>query len=75
MPQDRKEIANTVINDPASYKVCLVCGSIVDKLTHVCPNCNAYRFKEDSDAVVEQALILASRPQRSVTHLDLKLDE
>ena len=30
MRLDYKEIATTVVNDPTSYKVCVVCGAIVD---------------------------------------------
>jgi hypothetical protein len=36
-----------------------------------CPNCHGYRFDESSEAVVEHAKLLASRPQRTVTAEDL----
>ena len=40
--------------------------------TAVCPNCNAYRFDSNTEYVVEQAVLLASREQRSVTPEDLE---
>ena len=39
MKQDYKEIATTVANDPASYKLCSVCGAVVDKQAPTCPDC------------------------------------
>ncbi len=67
---DRREMANTVMNDPASYKLCLVCGAIVDRSADTCPDCYAYRFDESSEHVANKALDLAARPQTAVSHLD-----
>lgn len=73
MRPDLKEIATTVAQDPTSYKLCLVCGAIVDKGAETCPDCMAYRFDEHPEHVSNRAIDLASRPRQAVTHLD-KLD-
>lgn len=64
-------MATLIINDPSSFKVCEGCGSIVSQQTALCPNCNAYRFETQDEYVVEQAILLASREQRSVTPDDI----
>ncbi len=69
-PPDRREMANTIVNDPASYKLCLVCGAIVDRNSPTCPDCYAYRFDDDPERVANKALDLAARPQTAVSHLD-----
>ncbi len=69
-PPDRREMANTIVNDPAAYKLCLVCGAIVDRSSATCPDCYAYRFDEDPEHVSNKALDLAARPQTAVSHLD-----
>ncbi|MBR2125449.1 MAG: hypothetical protein IJ943_01795 [Akkermansia sp.] len=71
MKTDRREIATTVSNDPSSYKLCAVCGSIVDKSVTNCPDCYAYRFDSDPSHVADAALDLAVKPQRAVSHFDL----
>lgn len=71
MQQSRQEMAKTIIADPQLYKVCEGCGSIVTRGTPICPNCSAYRFDGDHDYIIEQAVLLASREQRSVTPEDL----
>ena len=70
MKPDFKEIATTVANDPASYKICTVCGAVVDRDAEICPDCSAYRFDTDPDHVLNRALDLGSKPRSSVTHLD-----
>lgn len=70
MKQDRKEMANSVLKDPSAYKVCAVCGAIVDRAVETCPDCFAYRFIEDEQVVADKALDLAVRPQTAVSHLD-----
>lgn len=67
----RQEIAKSIIAAPTNYKVCEVCGSVVSVQADICPNCNAYRFNSSPDFVVEQAITLASREQRSVAPGDL----
>ena len=67
MQQSRLDKAKLIIDRPGDFKVCEACGS-----TAVCPNCNAYRFDSNTEYVVEQAVLLASREQRSVTPEDLE---
>ena len=66
MQQSRLDKAKLIIDRPGDFKVCEACGSIVSLTTAVCPNCNAYRFGSIRN-VVEQAVLLASWEQRSVT--------
>ena len=70
MRRDCKEIATTVANDPGSYKLCAVCGAIVDKNAESCPDCAAYRFYEDVERVVNAALDLGARGSSAISHLD-----
>ncbi|MBQ5666352.1 MAG: hypothetical protein IKV13_05300 [Akkermansia sp.] len=70
MRQDYKEIATTVVNDPTNYKLCVVCGAIVDKESPTCPDCLAYRFDDSPSRVADRALDLASKPQNAVSHHD-----
>ena len=69
--EERPRRALKIIATPFLYKICLGCESIVSLRVNACPNCHGYRFSEDADAVVEQARLLASRPQQSVTAADL----
>lgn len=71
MKRNNKEIATTVVNDPTSYKLCAVCGAVVDKEAPVCPDCAAYRFDANPEHVQNRALDLGARPQTAVTHLDV----
>lgn len=75
MEPDRREIASAVMNDLGSYKLCTVCGSIVDKSLATCPDCFAYRFDSDSDHVSNAALDLATKPRTGVYHLDKYMDD
>ncbi len=68
---DRVERAAKIIANPAAYKVCEGCESIVTAKTTVCSNCYAYRFDSSPERVVEQAKLLASRERRSVISADL----
>lgn len=72
MQQSRLDKAKLIIDRPGDFKVCEACGSIVSLTTAVCPNCKAYRFDSNTEYVVEQAVLLASREQRSVTPEDLE---
>lgn len=71
MTPDRREIATTVANDPTSYKLCEVCGAIVDKEAPSCPDCYAYRFDTNTSHVADAALDLAVKPRQTVSHFDL----
>ena len=67
----RLAAALQIILNPQNYKVCEGCDSIVTEKTRICPNCHAYRFNFDIDNVADQARILASREQQSVTKEDM----
>lgn len=71
MRADRREIATTIANDPTNYKLCCVCGAIVDKSAPSCPDCYAYRFDADATHVADAALDLAVKPRTAVSHFDL----
>ncbi len=68
---DRAAAAAKIASNPAGYKVCEGCDSIVGKGAALCPNCHSYRFDDSPQRVVLQARILGSRPQTSVTADDL----
>ena len=70
--QDRAARARKIVETPQNYKVCEGCDSVVAARVVTCPNCHGYRFDESPDRVVEQANLLASRPQQSVTSTDLE---
>ncbi len=70
--EDRAERAKKIIGAPEHFKVCEGCESIVAARVATCPNCHGYRFDESPERVVEQAGILAARPQQSVTSADLE---
>jgi hypothetical protein len=69
---DRSERAAKIVAQPGNFKVCEGCDSIVAKRVAICPNCSGYRFDDESGRVVEQAKLLASRAQTTVTHEDLQ---
>lgn len=69
---DRAARAEKIIGAPEHFKVCEGCDSIVTARVVGCPNCHGYRFDESPERVVEQARLLASRPQQSVTAADLE---
>ncbi len=69
---DRAARAQKIIAAPDRFKVCEGCDSIVAERVITCPNCHGYRFDETPERVIEQAQILASRPQQSVTAADLE---
>jgi hypothetical protein len=68
---DRAARAEKIIAAPENFKVCEGCESIVTMRVTSCPNCHGYRFDETPERVVEQARMLALRPQQSVTAEDL----
>ncbi len=67
----RAQQAAKIIQNPASYKVCMGCDSIVASRVTLCPNCHGYRFEDDRNHVVSQARELGSREQHSVIASDL----
>ncbi len=68
---DRAKRARRIVRNPALYKVCVGCDSIVAAKVNICPNCHAYRFEVDADFVVAQAKALSTREQNSVVAEDL----
>jgi len=62
-----EEIKNDFNADGFCTKAFFVTARVV-----TCPNCHGYRFDDSAERVVEQANILASRPQQSVTSEDLE---
>ncbi|MDX1679595.1 MAG: hypothetical protein R3242_02590 [Akkermansiaceae bacterium] len=68
---DRAATAARIAANPIGYKVCEGCDSIVGSNTALCPNCHSFRFESSPQRVVEQAKLLGSRDQRSVTAEDL----
>lgn len=70
--EDRAARAEKIIAAPESFKICEGCESIVAARVVTCPNCHGYRFDDAAERVIEQARVLASRPQQSVTSADLE---
>ena len=70
--QERARSADKIIRNPAKYKICMGCDSIVASEVATCPNCHAYRFEEDSERVVAQARLLGSREKRTVLPSDFE---
>ncbi len=68
---DRAAAAARIAANPIGYKVCEGCDSIVASTTTLCPNCHSFRFECSPQRVVEQARLLGTRSQRSVTAEDL----
>jgi len=68
---ERAARAEKIVAAPENFKVCEGCESIVTMRVVSCPNCHGYRFEESTERVVEQAKMLASRPQQTVTAEDL----
>jgi len=68
---ERMAKARRIVENPASYKICEGCDSIVVSNVVLCPNCHAYRFDTEDEHVVDQALKIGAREQRSVTADDL----
>jgi hypothetical protein len=69
--QSRAGQAAKIIANPARYKICQGCESIVGARVSLCPNCHSYRYDTRSAAVVAQAQLLARRPQQSILASDL----
>ncbi|WAC19784.1 hypothetical protein OVA24_00130 [Luteolibacter sp. SL250] len=70
-PPSRAETAAKIAANPAAYKVCEGCDSIVGAGAALCPNCHSFRFDTTAEQVIRQARILGAREQTSVTAEDL----
>ena len=64
--------AREIAASPDDFQVCEGCDSIVAAQVAICPNCHSYRFDASAPRVVEQAMLLGSREQKSVTAADLQ---
>lgn len=70
--EERARKAGEIINEPARYKVCEGCESIVAERVATCPNCHGYRFDGEPERVIEQAQHLGGREKTSVLAEDLE---
>jgi hypothetical protein len=68
---ERAKRARRIARNPAQYKVCCGCDSIVATKVNLCPNCHAYRFEDNDAYVVAQAKALSKREQQTVLSDDL----
>lgn len=78
MPQEpdslheRARQADKIVKNPARYKICEGCESIVVSTAATCPSCHGYRFNGDAESVTEQARRLAQRERQSVLASDFE---
>ena len=70
-PESRQAKAAKIAANPAGFKVCEGCDSIVGAGAVLCPNCHSYRFDGSAERVILQAQALGAREQTSVTAVDL----
>lgn len=60
----RKERCQEILANPAEYKICEGCSSLLYDFKgrdgH-CPFCSAYRFEKNIDAIIELAKLLGDR--------------
>ncbi len=68
----RGERAAQIAREPARYKVCEGCESIVVRDAATCPNCHGYRFDDAPDRVRIQAEILGKRLPTSIPPSELQ---
>jgi len=66
----RLEAAAKIMAEPAKYKICESCGSVVARKASTCPNCNAYRFDARVESVCCQAQALSTRQPLSIEKED-----
>jgi len=69
--ESRQAKAARIASNPEAYKVCEGCDSIVGSGSALCPNCHSFRFDVHPQRVIDQAQLLGSREQTSVTSQDL----
>ena len=63
--------AHRIAANPSAFKICEGCDSIVAAGVALCPNCHSYRFDDEAERVVDQAMRIGAREQQSVTAEDL----
>ena len=69
---ERQRQADKIVKNPARYKVCEGCDSIVVASAATCPSCHSYRFNDNCDHVKAQAQLLATRERKSVLATDFE---
>lgn len=62
------DILTAAIRTPARFKLCLVCGNVVDMEAGECTYCGAYRFDTDAERVSNAALDQATHKRTALTH-------
>ena len=70
--EERARQADKIVKNPANYKICEGCDSIVLKKVATCPNCASYRFEESEETVIVQARMLGQRQRTTVLASDLE---
>ncbi len=69
---ERARRADKIVRNPARYKICAGCDSIVAQKVTICPNCHSYRFEAKRECVVAQARALGQRHAQSVLLSDFE---
>lgn len=70
--EERAKQADKIVKNPANYKICEGCDSIVLAKVATCPNCASYRFEESAEQVITQARLLGQRQRTTVLASDLE---
>ncbi len=70
--EERARQADKIVKNPANYKICEGCDSIVLTKVATCPNCASYRFEDQLDLVISQARMLGQRQRTTVLASDLE---
>jgi hypothetical protein len=68
---ERQKQAEKTIQNPAGFKLCECCGSIVTLRSRSCLACSGYRFDMSIPNIIAQAKALALRDASSVAPGDL----
>lgn len=61
------DILISAVRNPKRYKLCAVCGNVVDNEADACVYCCAYRFVTEPDLVSNAALDQATHTRSAVT--------
>lgn len=61
-------LLTSALQTPERFKLCVVCGNIVDAEAEECTYCGAYRFETDPDQVSNAALDQAAHKSNALTH-------
>ena len=58
----RRLKVESFLAEPAKFKVCDQCGSIVPVTSGLCPFCHCYRFDETAEGVIATAALIGVHP-------------